>query len=165
MLPQIELTGGYIPISESDTDDVIMAKALKIADKTIQDKDTIIEYQKQRIAELEPDAEMAQAIMKAKGCLTLKEVSDLIEIGRTTLCTLLRKQNVLSKQTGYNEPMGKYIKSKYFKTIVKEDEQKHTSVVTLVTPRGLKFIYRLIKRNEMMDEFNTSKLQEVSANA
>jgi anti-repressor protein len=165
ILPQIELTGGYIPIIEEDTPELIMARGLKIADETIKKKDVIIENQKRKIAELEPDAEMAKTIMQAKGLLTLKEVSDLVEIGRTKLCSLLRQNKILSKQTGYNEPMGKYIKSKYFKTVVEEDEKKHVSIVTLVTPKGLKFIYRLIKRNELLDEFDTSKLQEVQANA
>lgn len=164
-LKQIRLTGGYISIKENDTDDLIMARALKIADKTIQEKDIIIKEYQNKISELEPDAELARSLMQIKGLLTLKQVADTIEIGRTKLCTLLRQKNILSKQSGYNEPMGKYIKSSYFKTIVKEDEKEHISIVTLVTPSGLRFLYRLIKKNQLLDEFNTLPLLEVSANA
>lgn len=165
VLPQIELTGGYIPIVKEDTPELIMARGLKVADETIKKKDEIIAQKDKRIAELEPEAELAKMIIDSKGWLTLKQVADLIETGRTTLCSILRQKKILSKQTGYNEPMGKYIRSGYFRTIVEEDEKEHISVVTLVSPRGLRFIYRLIKRNELLDEFDTIKLQEVKANA
>lgn len=165
-LKQIRLTGGYIPVSVEDTDELIMARALKIADKTIQEKDVIIQEYQKKIEVLKPDADMANDIIKKHGLLTLKQVADTIEIGRTTLCSLLRQKMILSKQSGYNEPMGRYIKSKYFKTVVEEDERtKHVSIVTLVTPKGLKFIYRLIKKNELLDDFNTNLLiSEVQPN-
>lgn len=51
ILKQIRLTGGYIPTSQEDTDAEIMAKALLIAQKTIENKDKLIK-------QLEPKAEM-----------------------------------------------------------------------------------------------------------
>jgi prophage antirepressor-like protein len=164
-LKQIRLTGGYIPIQEEDSPELIMAKGLKVAEETIKNKDAIISQKDKQIAELKPDAEMARKLMNAKGWLSLKQVADNIEIGRTTLCSLLRQKKVLSKQTGYNEPMGKYIKSGYFKTIMNKDEKHHITPVVIVSPKGLKFVYRLIKRNELLDEFDVNKLQEVQANA
>lgn len=41
-LKQIRLTGGYIPVTEQDTQEDIERKAQEIADKTIKAKDTII---------------------------------------------------------------------------------------------------------------------------
>ena len=105
------------------------------------------------------DANMARDIIKYSGLYTLKEVADLIESGRTELCTLLRLSKVLSKQTGYNLPLNKYIKQGYFKIKIRE---KYNTPVTLVTARGLKFIYRLIKKYDMMDEFDTDTLLEVA---
>jgi prophage antirepressor-like protein len=138
VIPQIRLTGGYIPVSNLDTDEVIMAKALKIADKTIQEKDIIIRNYEEQINELKPEADMARDIIQSQGLLTLKEVAD---------------------------PMGKYIRSPYFKTVVEENKKtKHLSIVTLVTPKGLRFLYRLIKKNELLDEFDTTLL-EVRPNA
>lgn len=110
-------------------------------------------------ASLLPDANMARDIIKYSGLYTLKEVADLIESGRTELCTLLRLSKVLSKQTGYNLPLNKYIKQGYFKIKIRE---KYNTPVTLVTARGLKFIYRLIKKYDMMDEFDTDTLLEVA---
>ena len=138
----------------------------------LNDPDTMIQVltelkaeRKQRIlleqenASLLPDANMARDIIKYSGLYTLKEVADLIESGRTELCTLLRLSKVLSKQTGYNLPLNKYIKQGYFKIKIRE---KYNTPVTLVTSRGLKFIYRLIKKYDMMDEFDTDMLLEVA---
>jgi len=167
VVPQIKLTGGYV---ETDRESEFITNYFpSFADETklgmVQDLLKSNAEYKLKIAELEPDAELAKSLMNAQGCLSLKQVADNIEVGRTKLCTLLRKAKVLSKQSGYNEPMGKYITSHYFKTIVKEDEKENISIVTVVTAKGLKFIYRLIKKNDMLDEFNTSPLQEVSTNA
>ena len=106
-------------------------------------------------ASLLPDANMARDIIKYSGLYTLKEVADLVESGRTELCTLLRLGNVLSKQTGYNLPLNKYIKQGYFKIKIRE---KYNTPVTLVTARGLKFIYRLIKKYDLVDEFDVQTL-------
>lgn len=110
-------------------------------------------------AALLPDAEMARDIIKYSGLYTLKEVADLIESGRTELCTLLRIGKVLSKQTGYNLPLNKYIKQGYFKIKIKE---KYNTPVTLVTVRGLKFIYRLIKKYDLTDEFDVETLLDTA---
>lgn len=110
-------------------------------------------------ATLLPDAELARDIIKYSGLYTLKEVADLVELGRTKLCTLLRIAKVLSKQTGYNIPLNKYIKQGYFKIKIKE---KYNTPVTLVTARGLKFIYRLIKKYDLTDEFDTETLLETA---
>lgn len=164
VLPTINENGGYVETNREE--EFIESYLPDLSEET--KKSIILDLKKKneekdkKIAELEPDAEMARKLMSRKGLLTLKQVADNIEIGRTTLCSLLRENKILSKQTGYNEPMGKYIKSPYFKTIAEENEKtKHISIVTLVTPKGLKFIYRLIKKNELLDEFDTTCLLEV----
>ena len=42
VLPQIRQTGGYIPLSEEDDDATIMAKALLVAQKTLDKKNELI---------------------------------------------------------------------------------------------------------------------------
>lgn len=168
VLPTIHKTGGYV---ESNKEEEFISnyfssfsdetKKLMVIDLQKKNDDLLKENKELRL-----DADMANDIVNTKGYLTLKQVADSIEVGRTKLCSLLRDKKILSKQSGYNEPMGKYIKSTYFKTVIAEDEKtKHVSVVTLVSPKGLKFIYRLIKKNELLDEFDTAILREVQANA
>lgn len=143
-------------------------------DAMLNNPDTMIrvltdlkEERKQRVklekenASLLPDANMARDIIKYSGLYTLKEVADLVESGRTELCTLLRISKVLSKQTGYNLPLNKYIKQGYFKIKLRE---KYNTPVTLVTARGLKFIYRLIKKYDLVNEFDVDTLLETAKN-
>ena len=106
-----------------------------------------------------PDANMARDIIKYNGLYTLKEVADLIEKGRIELCTLLRTSEVLSKQTGYNLPLRRYTKQGYFKIKINE---KTNVPVTLITAKGLRFIYRLIKKYDLVDEFDTYTLLETA---
>ncbi len=113
----------------------------------------------QKINLLIPDANMARDIIKYNGLYTLKEVADLIEKGRTELCTLLRTSEVLSKQTGYNLPLRRYTKQGYFKIKINE---KTNVPVTLITAKGLRFIYRLIKKYDLIDEFDTDTLLETA---
>ena len=42
VLPQIRKTGGYIPVSEQDDDLTVMAKALQIMQRTLEQKDRLI---------------------------------------------------------------------------------------------------------------------------
>jgi phage antirepressor YoqD-like protein len=160
-LKKIRLTGGVV--QEGHEKEFVDNNFSSFSEDTkksmVNDLIKANEEYKQKIAELQPDAELARDLINRNGLLTLKQVADGIEIGRTTLCSILRQKKILSKQTGYNEPMGKYIKSSYFKTVYEEDEKtKHISVVTLVTAKGLKFIYRLIKKNQLLDEFDTTLL-------
>lgn len=158
VLPSIRKHGMYATENTIET-------MLNNPDTMIRVLTELKEEREQRIllekenAALLPDAEMARDIIKYSGLYTLKEVADLVESGRTELCTLLRIGKVLSKQTGYNLPLNKYIKQGYFKIKIKE---KYNTPVTLVTARGLKFIYRLIKKYELEDEFDIEPLLDTA---
>lgn len=131
---------------------------IKVLTELKEERNQRIQLEKEN-ANLLPDAEMARDIIKYTGMYSLKEVADLIELGRTELCTLLRIKKVLSKQTGYNLPLNKYIKQGYFKIKIND---KYNTPVTLVTARGLKFIYRLIKKYDLIDDFDTTTLLDVA---
>ena len=48
VLPQIRRTGGYIPISQEDDEKTIMAKALMISQRTIEEKDALLAQKKSK---------------------------------------------------------------------------------------------------------------------
>lgn len=158
ILPSIRKHGMY---ATEDTIDAMLNNPdtmIRVLTELKEEREQRIKLEKEN-ASLIPDANMARDIIKYSGLYTLKEVADLVESGRTELCTLLRIGKVLSKQTGYNLPLNKYIKQGYFKIKIKE---KYNTPVTLVTARGLKFIYRLIKKFDMTDEFDVSALLETA---
>ena len=60
VIPQIRKTGGYIPVTKEMSDAEIMAKALLISQRTIEQKDTIIKEQGERIEYLEDKLTLTQ---------------------------------------------------------------------------------------------------------
>ena len=68
VIPQIRRTGGYIPVSVNDTQEMIEQRAKEIASKTIAIKDELIaqqqariEQQQQEIAELQEENEVKES--------------------------------------------------------------------------------------------------------
>ena len=53
VLPQMRETGGYIPVREDDDDNVIMARGLLIAQKTIEEKDKQLKKEREEKKMLE----------------------------------------------------------------------------------------------------------------
>lgn len=73
VLPSIRKTGGYIPHDENMSDDEIMARALLVAQKTIEEKSKLlnqaqvtIQTQSDVINELKPHAEYAERVLEDK---------------------------------------------------------------------------------------------------
>lgn len=158
VLPSIRKHGIY---ATENTIDAMLNNPdtmIRVLTELKEEREQRVKLEKEN-ASLLPDANMARDIIKYSGLYTLKEVADLVESGRTELCTLLRIGKVLSKQTGYNLPLNKYIKQGYFKIKIRE---KYNTPVTLVTARGLKFIYRLIKKYDLVNEFDVDTLLETA---
>ena len=70
VLVQIRQTGGYIPVKESDSDEEILAKALLIAQKTLEKKDKLI-------AEITPKANWFDEFINSDGLYTSTQVAKL----------------------------------------------------------------------------------------
>ena len=106
VLPQIRKTGGYIPTSESDSDEDIMARAVLVAQKTIKQKNQQIAEQQTRIVELEPKARFADAVAASDGTCLVGELAKMLrqngmDIGQNRLFRLLQADGYLGK-TGSN---------------------------------------------------------------
>lgn len=159
-LKQIRLTGGVI---ESDREAEFVDKYFpSFTEETklsmVQDlRKQNAEYKKQ-IADLEPKAQAYTDLMTAQGYLQFIDVAALVEIGRNTLFQFLRKCKVLTKQSNYNVPYGRFSKNGMFKVITSRSENGHISSVTMVSPKGLNYIYKLMKKKDVLDEFNTTAL-------
>jgi len=150
ILPQIRQTGGYIPIKPEDDEKTIMARGYMIAMETIDKKDKFIN-------QLIPKATAFDDLMSADGYFQFIDVAQAIEVGRTKLFDFLRMKKVLTKQSNFNVPFGRFAKNGYFKVVVSK-RNGHSTSVTLVSPLGLRYIYKLIKKNNLENEFDTDKL-------
>jgi prophage antirepressor-like protein len=150
VLPQIRKTGGYIPVKPEDDEKTIMARGYVVAMKTIEKKDELIN-------QLFPKATAFDDLMSAEGYFQFIDVAQAIEVGRTKLFDFLREKKVLTKQSNFNVPYGRFASNGYFKVVMSK-RNGHSTSVTLISPLGLRYIYKLIKKNKLENEFDTDKL-------
>lgn len=158
VLPSIRQTGGYILGEKDMTDEEIMAHAIMIADNKIKLMGSRIKQLEEENASLLPDAVLARDLMKFEDCYTLKEVADMVEIGRTKFCSFLRSAGVLSKKSHRNIPLRTYETRGYFKVKIGPG----SSPTTVITAKGLKYIHRLITKHKMTSEFDTDALLQLA---
>ena len=79
ILKQIRMTGGYIPVKEEETDAEIMAKALLIAQSTIERKNKRINELEDEVKVLEPKAEVYDAFVEKEGTFGFRELRKELE--------------------------------------------------------------------------------------
>ena len=142
ILPTIRKTGGYIVTTENDTDEDIMAKALLIAQKTIENKNNKIEQLKTKIEEDKPKVLFAKAVEASKTSILIGELAKLIkqngyDIGQKRLFEWLRENGYLIKRQGtdHNMPTQKSMDLGLFEIKVRTINNPDGSIKTTKTPK------------------------------
>lgn len=102
VLPQIRRTGGYIPTTDVDDDMTILAKAVMIGQRTMEEQKRRIAEQQSRIVELEPKALFADAVAASDGTCLVGELAKMLRqnglnIGQNWLFQLLRDDGFFGK--------------------------------------------------------------------
>lgn len=142
VLPQIRKTGGYIPLKEDDDDLVIMAKAMKILKRTLDEKEDLLKQQK-------PLVDFANTVSESSILVDVGTMAKLLHtentdftMGRNKLFAWMRDQEYLMED---NTPYEKYIKQGIFKIAEYETTTKNKTKVsskTHVTGKGQIFLYQ-----------------------
>ena len=106
VLPQIRKTGGYIPTTDVDDDMTILAKAVMIGQRTMEEQKRRIAEQSEHIKALEPKARFADAVAASDGTCLIGELAKMLRqnglnIGQNRLFDILRQDGYLGK-TGSN---------------------------------------------------------------
>jgi prophage antirepressor-like protein len=150
VIPQIRKTGAY-----SLDPRKLLATAVIEAQK-------IIEEQDKKIKEMLPKAEFYDAVAGSKDAIDIGSAAKVLDmgIGRNKLFEILRNKGVLMSN---NIPYQKYIDCGYFRTI----EQKYSkpdgtvciNIKTLVYQKGLDFIRKLLKEDNVVALRRVSKEQ------
>lgn len=138
VLPQIRKTGGYININDDDDENTIMARALMIAQKTIAQKDDLLEAQR-------PKVRFADSVVSADDSILIRDLAKLLTqngyvIGQNRLFDFLRKQGYIFKNE--TRPMQRYVEQGLFDTTVTIIETHHGAkerVTTKVTGKGQEY--------------------------
>ncbi|MGE8650609.1 phage antirepressor [Bifidobacterium adolescentis] len=102
VLPQIRKTGGYVPVTDTDDDMTILAKAVMIGQRTMEAQKQRIAEQQTRIVELEPKARFADAVAASDGTCLVGELAKMLrqngmDIGQNRLFRLLQADGYLGK--------------------------------------------------------------------
>ena len=151
VLPSIRKSGGYIAAKEDDTPEMIMARAILVANDTITRQKKQLEQAHRKISMLAPKAELMDKVMDADQKIdigqAIGQAAKILQLpfGRNTLFKKLKEKGVFFANR--NEPKQEYIKRGYFelkeKWIDRDNHDGFMVVKVLVTQKGLDFIAKI----------------------
>lgn len=158
VLPTIRKTGGYIPVDEGMTDSEIMARALLIAQGTINKKDELIKQHEKTIEQQKPLVDFANTIASTSKSIDMSSFAKLIKdegikMGRNKLFEWLRNNGYLMKNKN-NEPYQRYIDSKIFEVVeytITINGKSEPKIKTLVTGKGQIYLIKKLKEQNKIN--------------
>lgn len=139
ILHEIRTTGGYIATTAADTPEMIMARALKVADKTIkrseqrikelqsenEQREQVISHQGEQLAKDAPKVEYYEQTLAAENMLTAQQIANELHISARELNKKLADTGVI------------FYKSNQWMGICQEkakDERIHKRMGRLLSP-------------------------------
>lgn len=159
VLPAIRRTGGYIPISQEDDEKTIMAKALMISQRTIDEKDALLAKKEKQVQylsyEVESKDKYLNQIAQSKNTILVRELAKVISkenfiIGERRLWDKLRAWGLILK--GKTEPSQRAVERGLFEvseSISRGSRGTFTHRTTRVTGKGQDYIIkRLLEEME-----------------
>jgi anti-repressor protein len=155
VIPSIRKNGGYIATNEDDSDEDILAKAVLVAQKTIEKKNHIIESQKKQLEEQQPLVSFARICMQSNQSIKVGELAKMmashgIDTGQNRLFIKLRHWGLVFKAS--TEPTQKAVDSGYFEIAQgvkqKPNGEAFTWRTPYVTPKGQVYIANRLQKEE-----------------
>ena len=158
VIPSVLETGGYIATKADDTPEEIMARALTIAQATLEKREERLkqleadnQQKDAKIAKLQPKADFADAAFITDDKVDIGMAAKILKLGfgRNTLFQKLRQVGVFFSNR--NEPKQRFVNAGYFEMKEKFIERNsHPGFVVtkiLVTQKGLAYINHLFGGN------------------
>lgn len=122
ILKEIRKTGGYLATTPDESPELIMARALKIANETIervqrqnQINESTIEAQQEQIKELAPLADYTKNVLQSTETYTMTQVAKEFGYSAVTFAKKLKDAGVLFSQSGTYMLKSKYQSHGYTK--------------------------------------------------
>lgn len=155
VIPAIRKTGGYIAGSENMTDAELMAKAVLVAQSTIQQRDQRIKELESDVAAAKPKVLFADAVSASDSTILIGDLAKILKqngynTGQKRLFQWLRENGYLIKRRGadYNSPTQSAMEMGLFavkeSTVICPDGHTKVNKTTKVTGKGqVYFINRL----------------------
>lgn len=131
-----------------NTPELVMARALKVAQQTIANLNT-------KVLEMKPKADFFDAVADSKTAISMNEVAKVLDVrgyGRNNLFEFLRNEGILDR---FNRPYQRYVDCGWFRVI----EQRYTkngeetiTTKTLVYQKGVDAI-----RKRLLDKIENGR--------
>ena len=147
VIPAIRKTGGYIAGSENMTDAEIMAKAVLVAQNTIQQRDQRIKELESDVAAAKPKVLFADAVSASDSTILIGDLAKILKqngynTGQKRLFQWLRDNGYLIKRQGadYNSPTQRSMELGLFRVketpIIHADGHVTVNKTVKVTPKA-----------------------------
>lgn len=136
---------------EFNSPEKVMARALQIADRTINNLQLENKQQQQIIGELKPRADYTDKILQNKGLVTITQIAKDYGMSGNAMNELLHSLGVQFKQSNqwllYQKHHDKGYTHSQTVNIVRTDGRPDVKMNTKWTQKGRLFIYNLLKEN------------------
>lgn len=150
VLPSIRENGGYIEGQENLSDEELLAKALMVAQKKIDERDKIISEKQEHIDRMRPKEIFADAVSASQTSILIGALAKIIsqngvQIGQNRLFTWMRDNDYLisRKGTDYNMPKQRAMDLGLFeikeRTINNPDGSVRITRTVMVTGKGQQY--------------------------
>lgn len=127
-----------------NTPEQVMARALRVAEQTIESLNT-------RVLEMKPKADFFDAVADSKTAISMNDVAKVLNFkgyGRNKLFEFLRNKGILDR---YNVPYQRYVDCGWFRVIEQKymvNGEPQVSTKTLVYQKGVDAIRRKLEESE-----------------
>ena len=156
ILKEIRQTGGYLSTQKEDTPEMIMARALQVAQSTIEKHqrrlelaEATIEEQTAQLREQAPKVEYVDHVLASVNTYTSTQMAKELNLRHAEhLHALLKERGVMYRQSGHWFVTAKYSERGYTKTrthaYVRSDGSQGTNSITVWTEQGRLFLHDLL---------------------
>ena len=164
VLPSIRKQGGYITAKSDDTPEMIMARALQIAQITIDNHKQRVqmlegenESLNNEVKQLAPKAEYTDKVLQSTSTYTMTQIAKELGLSAVSLEKKLHKDGVMFRQSGQWILYAKYQDKGYTKSRTHHyscnDGSTGTNTITVWTEKGRAFIHKLFEKEAFYENW------------
>lgn len=168
VLPSIRRTGGYIPTGDADNDEDIMARAVLIAQRTIERKNQQLKAKDAQIRELEPKAKALDDFTNVPDTLLIREAAKLLSnagtpIGEKKLREWLSQHSWTYRHAGTWWATSERVKSGHLVMVASRSHGRHKdgsifafAPTVKITRKGLALLHTRLGETNLTNVIETA---------
>lgn len=159
ILPAIRKHGGYIVGEEHMNDDELLAQAVLVAQRKLEERTAQLDAANKRIEKLEPKAAYFDTVASADGSTSFRETAKLFKVGEKTFTKFIEESNFCYRDSHKRLiPYAERQKSGWFEvkevTITTSTGIK-TTIYTKITPKGRTEIFKRLQTAGILNPHET----------